>query len=141
MTRGPIFAGAVLSLTLTAVATSVQAQTTEMRRPPVFVYVAAERLWSDSGMDVTKGDQLRFCGSGESNSALNAPTGPARAGDLSFRLPVRRLPGGAIIGSVGRRAFPIGANTNLITMPASGRLLLSLNDLSFLGSSGHFEVR
>jgi len=135
---------ASLAILVSAVPTapaSIHAQSAEPRLPPSFVYVAAEHLWSDSGMDVTKGDQLRFCATGEIKVAQNATTGPAGVSDLSFGLPVRTLPGGALIGAVDHSAFPIGANTSLIKMPASGRLLLGVNDTSFLDNSGHFDVR
>ena len=48
---------------------------------------------------------------------------------------------GGLVARVGNSApFPIGSNTNGITMPADGRLMLGVND-DILDNSGAFYVQ
>ena len=49
---------------------------------------------------------------------------------------------GALIGKIGPngKPFVIGASTAPIRMPATGRLMLGVNDDNFNDNSGTFEV-
>ena len=48
---------------------------------------------------------------------------------------------GGLIGKVGNsQPFPIGANTQPIVMPETGRLLLGVNDTNPSDNSGFFSV-
>ncbi len=51
------------------------------------------------------------------------------------------MPAGGLIGKVGNSApFPIGSNSQPITMPADGRLMLGVNDNEIGDNSGAFSV-
>jgi hypothetical protein len=87
---------------------------------PKLVHVRTERLWSDSGLTVTEGDQLAFCATGKIRitweNHVAGPAGIADGGDPRG-LTVATLPVGALIGSVDGVSFPIGGVTKLIKMP------------------------
>ena len=51
------------------------------------------------------------------------------------------MPVGGLIGRVGNSApFPIGSNTQPIRMPATGALMLGVNDNELGDNSGFFSV-
>ena len=51
------------------------------------------------------------------------------------------MPVGGLIARVDTgQAFPIGSNSQPITMPANGRLYLGINDDEFGDNSGAFTV-
>ena len=55
--------------------------------------------------------------------------------------PVPVMGVGGLIGKVGNSApFPIGNNRNAITMPATGRLMLAVNDDNYPDNSGAYRV-
>jgi hypothetical protein len=58
-----------------------------------------------------------------------------------MKYPLRSAFLGALIGRVGTGApFLIGTNTGPITMPASGRLMLGVNDDHHADNSGNYSV-
>lgn len=111
---------------------------------PGTVTVSANTPWTDTGVTVKKGDRVSFQASGQIQYAAggSSPAGPdgnGAATNASF--PVAVMPVGGLIGKVGASApFPIGANTQPITMPADGRLMLGINDTQFTDNSGSFSV-
>ncbi len=112
----------------------------------VAITVSANRPWTDTGIQVRAGDRLTFNSSGQIRVAQgDAPETLATVdGAGSFqgphgRYPVADAPVGALIGRIGNRAFGIGSQT-MLTMPASGRLFLGVNDDGFGDNSGAFSV-
>jgi hypothetical protein len=112
---------------------------------PGTLTVNANQAWTDTGLTVKKGDRVVFQTTGQVAIAPGANAGPdGFAGDTGARnaYPVSASPAGALIGRVGGgAAFPIGANTQPITMPANGRLYLGINDSNFTDNSGAFTVQ
>ena len=110
------------------------------------ITVVANRPWTDTGITVNQGEQVSFSSSGEvritagggpeATATVDGASGfPARGG-----YPVANAPGGALIGRVGNSAaFGIGSQST-VTMPASGRLSLGINDDNFGDNSGSFSV-
>jgi len=113
------------------------------------ITVNGNQPWTDTGIDVRAGDQIRFITTGEIRVAQG--TGPevvANAnGSGSFNAPRNNYPVpamavGGLIFRVGNSApSPIGANGNPIRMPANGRLYLGINDDGFGDNSGAFNVQ
>jgi hypothetical protein len=113
------------------------------------VAVMANQAWTDSGINVRSGDVVRFDvrgqirfgeGDGDVATADGNPAGRARATLRS--VPVSSLPVGGLIGKIGTngRPFSIGSAPETIRMPANGRLMLGINDLTFNDNSGSFRV-
>lgn len=111
------------------------------------VNVAGNQPWTDTGITVNRGDRVAFHTTGEVQIAQggNAAAGPDGAGSFGnqprSQYPVQAMPPGGLIGRVGNSApFPIGSNSQPITMPAAGRLYLGINDNNFGDNSGSFAV-
>lgn len=114
------------------------------------IAVMAADPWTDSGITVRTGDYLRFdvsrdirFGEGDDDIATadGNVAGRARSGILR-RVPVASLPVGGLIGKVGTggQPFSIGSAPEAIRMPANGRLMLGINDLTFDDNEGWFRV-
>jgi hypothetical protein len=106
--------------------------------------VTGQTPWTDSGIDVMRGDSLRFDAQGQVtfiHGAL-APAGPAGGSAKSQHYPVQSAGVGALIAKVGANGSPflIGDNRNAVSMPATGRLFLGINDDDFNDNSGSFQV-
>jgi len=120
-----------------AVGTTGQAQ-------PGTVQVNANQQWTDTGIDVKKGDRVAFQTSGQINFGPNqgqtaGPDGNGNTRNPSYPVPVAAA--GALIGKVANSApFPIGSNSQPITMPADGRLMLGVNDNEIADNTGAFSV-
>ncbi|HEY3381569.1 MAG TPA: hypothetical protein VGK32_07365 [Vicinamibacterales bacterium] len=98
--------------------------------------------WVDTGVRVREGRRLVFVATGRITLADRVSSGPAgtRAVRCS-RCPVRNAPAGALIGRVDDgEPFLIGAFTEPMAMPASGRLFLGINDDYFDDNGGAFRV-
>ncbi|HEY6213462.1 MAG TPA: LecA/PA-IL family lectin, partial [Vicinamibacterales bacterium] len=114
--------------------------------PPGTVFVQANQAWTDTGIDVKRGDHYMFRSTG--NIAFGRGPGQTadangKVGEQSNAFPVPVAPVGALIGKVGNSApFSIGANTQLpgIVMPQNGRLFLGVNDNELGDNSGAFTV-
>lgn len=105
--------------------------------------VPATEPWTDTGIDVQAGDLLSFHATGE--VAFGSAPGQSASPDGNPALrrnsyPVPSMPVGGLVGRVGRTAFRIGSSTGAIRMPASGRLLLGVNDDQRNDNSGAFDV-
>ncbi|MCR4376410.1 MAG: hypothetical protein NUW22_16340 [Acidobacteria bacterium] len=114
------------------------------------IAVMAADPWTDSGITVRTGDYLRFDvsrdirfgeGDDDISTADGNVAGRARSGILR-RVPVASLPVGGLIGKVGTggQPFSIGSAPQAIRMPANGRLMLGINDLTFNDNAGWFRV-
>ena len=120
---------------------AAQAQTAA---PAGAIIVQGNQPWTNSGIAVTRQERIAFSATGDIMTAANASSGvggsPA-ATSPTIRYPVIRSPVGALIARIGNGVpFLIGANTQPITMPATGRLFLGLNDDHFEDNSGMYTV-
>jgi hypothetical protein len=127
----------------------------------VTVRVDATQPWTDTGLTVNQGDRIGFVASGQirvgpsrgdtatpDGAALNqrgSDAGRSRrdGGDRrdSQSYPARNVAPGALLGRIGNGApFEIGSQTQPLAMPASGRLMLGVNDNDFSDNSGVFTV-
>jgi hypothetical protein len=107
------------------------------------IRVDANRGWTDTGITVNQGDRVAFQASGEilygrSTGQTATPDGGA---ERRPNYPDPSVPVGALIGKVGNSApFAIGMQTQPLVMPASGRLMLGVNDNELGDNSGFFNV-
>jgi hypothetical protein len=121
----------------------------------ITVRVDSQEPWTDTGLTVNQGDHVTFLASGriQVRSGLTAtPDGSAeRAADQGGsrrggRRDTRDYPSpgaavGALLGQIGDGApFGIGMQRQPLPMPASGRLMLGINDNDFSDNSGVFTV-
>ena len=121
----------------------------------VSVRVDAQQQWVDSGLTVRQGDVVTFRASGQIQTAPGqtvTPDGDGRGPSETNRRSSPRgrsttgLPGpdvavGALLGKVGDGTpFGIGTQTQPMTMTASGRLMLGVNDTNFGDNGGAFTV-
>ena len=108
------------------------------------VRVDAKQAWTDTGIIVNAGDRLVFNASGQ----IAFGRGPGQVADPNGNGAERRanypdpsVPVGALLGKVGNGApFAIGMQTQPLGMPASGRLMLGINDNELGDNSGFFTV-
>jgi hypothetical protein len=107
------------------------------------VTVDARARWVDTGLTVGQGDVITFEAGGQVRLSHDANDVAGSAGAFSGRrAPQAPFPwqaAGALIGRIGRTEFAIG-NQSSITAPASGRLLLGVNDDHLEDNDGAFEV-
>jgi hypothetical protein len=120
------------------------AQAAAAAAPAGAILVPGNQPWTTSGLAVRKGDRIAFSATGDIMIGANASSGiggsPA-ATVASIRYPVLNSPVGALIARVGKgTAFIIGANTQAITMPINGQLMLGVNDDHFEDNSGTYTV-
>ena len=121
----------------TAVATAGQMAGTSVR-------VDAKQAWTDTGITVNAGDRVVFNASGQiafgrGSSQTSDPNGnPA---ERRANYPDPTVPVGALLGKIGNSApFAIGMQTQPLGMPASGRLMLGINDNELGDNSGFYTV-
>ena len=105
--------------------------------------VSATDRWTDTGLTVRAGDSISIEANGSIQMSGNrrdtaAPAGSDRSAPGAL---VSNVPAGMLIGRIGNGApFAIGARRTIARAPASGRLLLGVND-DYLGdNAGQFEV-
>ena len=121
----------------TAVATTGQTGGTLVR-------VDAKQAWTDTGIIVNAGDRVVFNASGQIQFGQGAgqtsdPNGNAAERRATY--PDPSVPVGALLGKIGYSApFAIGMQTQPLVMPASGRLLLGVNDNDRNDNSGFYSV-
>ncbi len=108
------------------------------------IRVEANRGWTSTGMNVNRGERIAFEASGDIKIGPAVGAGLDGNPDLARRMsyPVRSMAAGGLIGRVGNGApFAIGSNREAIVMPASGQLMLGVNDDNFRDNSGWFTVK
>ncbi len=84
----------------------------------------------------TASGQIRL--SSDANDVAT-PSG-ARSGRQALNAPVPGVLAGALLGRVGNSTFGIGEQTQPLRMPASGELLLGINDDAHGDNRGQFNV-
>jgi len=114
------------------------------RARPGEIVVRADNPWTDTGTDVRRGDVLTFVTRGRIMFGSDPSQSSTADGNQAMKnqtYPVPQLPVGALIGRIGNgQPFAIGGNRNGISMPASGRLMLGVNDDHFPDNAGQFTV-
>lgn len=109
---------------------------------PVMVRVSAVQRWVDTAIDVKTGDKVSFTARGQIRINENTQVSPAGTSSVGRRgdVPVPSAPVGALVGRIERRVFVIGTRTEPVTMPAAGRLYLTVNDDDLKDNGGAFDV-
>ena len=110
------------------------------------VVVPSNVEWTNTGLNVSRGQYLRFEPSGEIRLSTNGEDIGRAAGAMSARradkATIPSIPVGALIGRVGNgQPFSIGDTTNAFDMPESGRLFLGVNDDHVQDNSGNYVVK
>jgi hypothetical protein len=110
------------------------------------VVVPGNVAWTNTGLNVSRGQWLRFEPSGEIRLSFNGDDMATAAGGKNFRLvqksQIPTIPVGALIGRVNNgQPFSIGDTTQAFQMPADGRLYLGVNDDHLPDNSGNYVVK
>jgi hypothetical protein len=120
------------------------AGTTGTAAPGITVRVDAKQAWTDTGLTVNQGDRVAFQASGQIQfGQFGGQTATPDGNPLERRAtyPDPSVPVGALLGRIGNSApFAIGMQTQPLVMPASGRLMLGVNDNELGDNSGFFTV-
>ena len=120
------------------------AGTTGTFSPGITVRVDAKQAWTDTGLTVNQGDRVAFNASGQIQFANNATQTATPDGNPAERRATYLIPlgaGGRPAGKIGNSApFAIGMQTQPLVMPATGRLMLGINDNELNDNSGFFSV-
>lgn len=110
-------------------------------RNTTVVRVDGNLEWTDSGIDVRRGDRVSVTASGQVQFGPGNATTPAGARGGSPNYPVPTAGAGGLIAKVGDAApFAVGAGNRTLTMPADGRLMFGINDDNVGDNSGSFSV-
>lgn len=111
------------------------------------IAVSARQPWTDTNLTVRAGEYLVFDPAGEISFSrdrehVSTPEGHGAREGREAGLPLETAMVGALIGKVGvnGRPFLIGAGTEDIRIPTSGRLFLGINDDGLNDNSGAYEV-
>ncbi len=107
--------------------------------------VPSNQQWTDSGIDVSRGEIFHLHASGNVQLSDNQGDGGTAAGANSGRKagnsPLPDVAGGSLIGRVNNgQPFVIGTESN-VTMPSDGRLSLGINDDYVMDNRGNFAVQ
>ena len=108
------------------------------------VSVQARQAWTDTGIDVRRGQQIHLNASGEirwgTGGRKDGPEGENNSPYNQGR-PIPNRPAGALIGRVGDSDAPFFAGSDrAVQMRGSGRLYLGVNDDYLQDNSGTFRV-
>jgi hypothetical protein len=131
-----------------AILNAPQAVATSGAMPAGAIAVNGNQAWTDTNINVKKGERIAFSTTGEIRVAAAAtpentatPDGAGQFPGARTSYPVPQMAAGGLIARVGNGApFPIGSNTQPITMPSDGRLYLGINDDQVGDNSGTFAV-
>ncbi len=108
------------------------------------VVVPSNVVWTNTGINVSRGQRLRFEPSGEIRLSFGSDD-VARAGGSSRhneKAIIGSIPVGALVGRVGNgQPFVIGDTPNAIEVPDGGRLFLGVNDDHHPDNSGNYVVK
>ena len=110
------------------------------------VVVPSNIAWTNTRIQVTRGQWMRFEPSGEIRLSFNgddvAVAAGAKSGRVSDKAPIPSIYVGALIGRVNSgKAFSIGDTTQAFQMPANGTLFLGGNDDYVRDNSGNYVVK
>jgi hypothetical protein len=110
------------------------------------VVVPSNVQWTNTGINVSRGQAVRFEPSGEVRLSFNGDDIARPAGALSNRrsgtAPIPTIPAGALIGRINDgQPFSIGDPNQAFRMPDDGRLFLGVNDDHVADNSGNYVVK
>ena len=125
--------------------TATSGQTAQIRQGAfgraTVVRLEGNQAWTDTGIDVKRGDRVSISATGQVQYAPGNAATPAGARGASTNYPVPTMGAGGLIAKIGDSApFAIGAGNREMAMPADGRLLLGINDDNHSDNSGAFAV-
>jgi len=108
------------------------------------VTVEAARAWSDTGIDVRRGQEIRFKASGKIRWGPDRSDGPGGEGGRHYNAnrPLPDRPGAALVGRIGggHDVFFVGDDDGAMRARDDGRLYLGINDDYLQDNSGSFRV-
>ncbi|CAN5568549.1 hypothetical protein BH23ACI1_BH23ACI1_13150 [soil metagenome] len=109
------------------------------------VTVQARQQWTATGMNVQKGENIRFTTTGQIQLSSDPNDVAQAAGALSQRMatsaPLPRSFAGALIGRIGPNGQPFAiGNQTSVQMPSAGQLFLGINDDDVNDNQGEFRV-
>ena len=106
--------------------------------------VVANAAWTDTGIDVTSGQNIYFEASGEIRWGPNRRAGPGGENNSPNNpaRPMPNRPGAALIGRIETTNdyFFVGNDRGAIRTRSSGRLFLGINDDNLQDNTGYFRV-
>lgn len=104
------------------------------------VTVRANQNWTDSGLDLRRGQRFRIIASGVVSCAPGAMNGPEGGSELEGSVPllISERPC-ALIARIGVQLFLAGQESSH-TAFVDGRLYLGVNDVTIRDNNGSFEV-
>jgi hypothetical protein len=116
--------------------------------PAGSITVNGNQPWTDTGINVRKGDMITFSATGRvrvatgnSPDVVADPNGANNFPAPRTNYPLPTMSVGGLIAKVGNdRPFGVGTLTHPISMPDDGRLYLGINDDGFGDNSGAFYV-
>ena len=108
------------------------------------ITVNAATPWSDTEVELRRGQEMRFRATGKVKWGPNRSDGPGGEGGNHYNAarPLPDRPAASLIGRVGDRddVFFIGADDGSIRVRDGGRLYLGINDDFLQDNSGSFRV-
>lgn len=145
-------AGAVARVTPAPATAQAAAGTTSstgrlsgLGRATAEVTVRGALPWTDTGLTVQRGQRVAFQATGQVYILRDEASAATPAGIVNDNpnVPVKDLHVGGLIAKIGEKGAPfaLGTYTGAVVMPASGRLMLGINDTHFEDNSGAFVVQ
>ena len=107
------------------------------------IAVAADRAWTDTGINVNAGDTITIYADGRIRLSPDAPESLSAAGAAN-RVDGATMPTasvGGLIARFGNSAPVFVGQSRTVRVPRSGRLYLGVNDSFFDDNTGQFNVR
>ncbi len=108
------------------------------------ITVDAARPWTDTGIELKRGQEIRFRATGKVRWGPNRSDGPGGEGGNHYNAarPLPDRPAASLIGRLGDRddVFFIGNDEGSIRARDGGRLHLGINDDYMQDNSGSFRV-
>lgn len=108
------------------------------------ITVEAAKPWTDTGIELRRGQEIRFRASGKVRWGPNRSDGPGGEGGNHYNAarPLPDRPAASLIGRLGDRddVFFIGNDEGSIRARDGGRLYLGINDDYMQDNSGSFRV-
>jgi hypothetical protein len=110
------------------------------------VVVPSNVAWTNTGIQVKRGQAMRFEPSGEIRLSFSgedvAVAAGAKSGRMTDKAPIPTIYAGALIGRVNNgKPFSIGDTKQAFQMPANGTLFLGVNDDDVHDNSGNYVVK
>lgn len=135
---------AVAAAPAPAPAQAGQAVSAPARAGAVTINVPANQPWTETGLLLARGERVQFQATGDVMIAANASSGVGGSPAVTVagrRYQLANAPAGALIGRIGNGPpFLIGASSQPIEIPTTGRLMLGVNDDEFSDNTGTYSV-